>query len=200
MTRENVSARPRVWLLVAWSAVYIIAATLLLTQSHSSIPQQRLMSNVPPSFDFFIVTPYGDIRVRLFTAQTPNATTFLRAILAVTSMPTASLLVPCNNCRFYRAEPVPAYWGSPSLPDSSFGGRWGPPYALLQGQFGGSGPKALVPIPSSDKGPSAMIPLKRGMIAWAGAPHFFISLAHHPEWKLSHVVSGIHILFVCLFV
>ena len=34
--------------------------------------------------------------------------------------------------RFYRAEPVPSHWGSLEEPDSWSGGRWGPPYALLQ--------------------------------------------------------------------
>ena len=37
--------------------------------------------------------------------------------------------------RFYRAEPVPERWGSLDWPDNYFGGRWGPPYALLQGSL-----------------------------------------------------------------
>lgn len=42
-------------------------------------------------------------------------------------------------CRFYRAEPVPPQWDSLAAPDNWSGGRWGPPYALLQASSGGMG-------------------------------------------------------------
>jgi hypothetical protein len=40
-----------------------------------------------------------------------------------------------SGFRFYRAEPVPDRWGDARWPDDYFGGRWGPPYALLQGSL-----------------------------------------------------------------
>lgn len=98
---------------------------------------------------------------------------------------------PCKQCRFYRAEPVPAHWGDSALPDSSFGGRWGPPYALLQGSFGGpvaTNSSRAEADRNSEARPSL---LKRGHVAWAGGGggnDFFIALADHPEWGSSHTV------------
>jgi hypothetical protein len=99
------------------------------------------------AFDFAIVTSFGDIRVRLFNRTAPLASEYLRRTIDVVGIsPSATSPQPppsCVGCRFYRAEPVPEWWGSPELADSSFGGRWGPPYALLQGAFAPSGPKVL---------------------------------------------------------
>ncbi len=94
--------------------------------------------------------------MRTFPLAAPNATAYLRALLAAQPPPTSTTggggggggaaprappPRPCLACRFYRAEPVPASWGSTALPDSAFGGRWGPPYALLQGAFGSRDPQ-----------------------------------------------------------
>ena len=94
-----------------------------------------------------------------------------------------------SGLRFYRAEPVPAHWGSTSWPDNYFGGRWGPPYALLQGSLQPTG-SALKPS-SPDSGAGARPVIARGMCAWAaggGGPEFFIALAEHPEWAHGHTV------------
>lgn len=40
-----------------------------------------------------------------------------------------------EGLRFYRAEPRPAHWADERWPDTWNGGRWGPPYALLQGSL-----------------------------------------------------------------
>ena len=72
--------------------------------------------------------PPIDIRMKVFAEEAPDAARFLDALVAI----------PNNqkDCNLYRAEPVPEYWGSPDYPDRWFdGGRWGPPYALLQGQL-----------------------------------------------------------------
>jgi len=126
--------------------------------------------------------------------------------------------MPCNRCSLYRAEPVPSTWGSIDLPNSSFGGRWGPPYALMQGSVGpnnkpqnygrqtkqnpnGSDEKAnSTPVlnarPGPKGSPSVHPSIKRGMVAWAGGgggPHFFIALADHPEWGHAHTVLTVHL-------
>lgn len=94
-----------------------------------------------------------------------------------------------GDCSIYRAEPVPEWWGSLDRPDAWFdGGRWGPPYALLQGQFQKPGPSPRIPNAGID---DHHIEMKRGMVGWAGGkggPHFFIAMADHPEWKTSHVI------------
>jgi len=104
----------------------------------------------------------------------------------------------CAGCNFYRAEPVPPHWGSKEWPDSWNGGRWGPPYALLQGSFlpssvdgGRDGP--LPPKPAADQGGKARPIIRRGMLAWAGGgggSDAFIALAEHPEWGHGHTVWG----------
>ena len=120
--------------------------------------------------------PPVDIRLELFAKEAPDATRFIKE----------TSNQKCNDCNLYRAEPVPDYWGSPDYPDTWFdGGRWGPPYALLQGQFQkgehirNASPENHRPI------------IERGMVAWAGGmggPHFFIALADHPEWQHDHTV------------
>mmetsp|Transcript_43106 Transcript_43106/g.87153 ORF Transcript_43106/g.87153 Transcript_43106/m.87153 type:complete len:319 (-) Transcript_43106:231-1187(-) len=159
------------------------------------------------SYDFAVVSKFGDIRIRLFAEAAPLAAAYLRNTIEVVGVPlgvrqnlTSSLTLtplppsPCVGCRFYRAEPVPSWWGSSARPDSSYtGGRWGPPYALLQGAFAPNGPKAVLHPPKADQGPLAHPLLTRGAIAWAGGgagSHFFIALADHPEWSHSHTVFG----------
>ena len=88
-----------------------------------------------------------------------------------------------------RAEPVPARWGSLDWPDNYFGGRWGPPYALLQGSLRPTGTRVRPSAP--DSGPGAKPVIRRGYVAWAGGgggPDFFIALAQHPEWGNGHTV------------
>ena len=95
-----------------------------------------------------------------------------------------------EGLKFYRAEPKPTWWGSPDLPDSSYGGRWGPPYALLQGALRSVGAPSLKP-PDAEAAEGAHPPLARGHVAWAGGnggPDFFICTAEHPEWALGHSV------------
>lgn len=143
----------------------------------------------PPKYDAVLETALGDIRIQLHDGHAPLACAYVRKIGNTTNRD----LNPCPMCSIYRAEPVPAWWGSEQLKDSSFGGRWGPPYALLQGSMGPSGPKAAIKPPPKDRPPSAHPQLRRGMVAWAGGgggPHFFIALADHPEWGTAHTVFG----------
>ena len=79
----------------------------------------------------------------------------------------------------------PAHWGSPEWPDTYEGGRWGPPYALLQGGLSARG----APSPRAPREDNPVV--RRGMAAWAGGasgPAFFIALADHPEWGRAHTV------------
>ncbi len=131
---------PRIWLLVLWIFVYALAAAFML-QQEGALPSR--VSKIDFT-DFVIATLHGDICIRLFDKEAPNSTRFVRAFAAAVTVgvvSTSTLVIPCAGCKFYRAEPVPEFWGSEILPNSSFGGRWGPPYALLQGQLGPSGPK-----------------------------------------------------------
>lgn len=92
----------------------------------------------------------------------------------------------CRPCTIYRGEPVPSYWGSNDYPDRwDNGGRWGPPYALVQGGFVNSKVKH---VERENHRPQ----IERGMVAWAGLQgiHFFIALADHPEWGHEHTVWG----------
>ena len=94
-----------------------------------------------------------------------------------------------DGLRFYRAEPVPARWGSLEWPDNYMGGRWGPPYALLQGSLRPSGTRVAPAAPDAGLGAKPII--RRGMVAWAGGgggPDFFVALAQHPEWGNGHTV------------
>jgi len=123
-----------------------------------------------------------DVRIRLYATQAPKAAHYIKE-LANNREET------CHKCTLYRGEPVPEYWGSPKYPDRYFdGGRWGPPYALVQGGLLSDTNTLAVPLAESYN------PLiQRGMVAWAGGkggPHFFIALAHHPEWKHEHTVIG----------
>lgn len=141
----------------------------------------------PPPVAFALVTPAGDIRIRLREEACPRAAKFVLEVLRVAPS--------CSGCKFYRAEPVPRLWGSLDAPDSWNGGRWGPPYALMQGSLMPSkadeeGMK-LPARPDADEGKLAHPIIRRGMIAWAGGKggsDFFIALATHPEWGHGHVV------------
>lgn len=130
-----------------------------------------------------------DIPIELYTQETPQATAYLRALA------TTDLVEPgITECTLYRGEPIPEYWGSTLYPDRYVdGGRWGPPYALVQGQlvFPHNQNKPNVPpIPPAEPHHPR---IERGMVAWAGGaggPHFFIALRDHPEWGHEHTVFG----------
>lgn len=121
-----------------------------------------------------------EIHIKLFQQETPDATRFITDFIKQQNEQPSSTI--------YRGEPVPDYWGSSEYPDRWHnGGRWGPPYALIQGAFDSLGylPNAM----AEDHRPE----IKRSHVAWAGGkggPHFFIALADHPEWKHSHTVFG----------
>jgi cyclophilin family peptidyl-prolyl cis-trans isomerase len=127
-----------------------------------------------------------DIYIRLYDQQAPKAAHYIQQL--------ASLDDGCTQCTLYRGEPVPPYWGSPDYPNRSFnGGRWGPPYALVQGAFISSNNNNTIQlIPPPAESTSTPV-IQKGMVAWAGGkgrPHFFIALADHPEWNHEHTVWG----------
>lgn len=143
-------------------------------------------SLAPP--EIAVATEYGEFRIRLFSEGAPLAAAFVREV--------ARAAPKCVGCKFYRAEPVPPQWGSLDAPDSWSGGRWGPPFALLQGTFMPAAAEGGAPLP---KAPPAETERKarplitRGAIAWAGGgggPDGFIALADHPEWGHGHTVWG----------
>ena len=116
------------------------------------------------------------IRMQLHDQQAPQAAAYITRLAKESS---------CTKCTLYRGEPVPDYWGSPDKPDRYFdGGRWGPPYALVQG--------GLVSNVLEQPPPEPHRPIiERGMVAWAGGKggvHFFVALANHPEWEHGHTV------------
>ena len=91
---------------------------------------------------------------------------------------------------------MPDFWGSDLLPDSSFGGRWGPPYALLQGTFGGFEATNLSAA-AADTNAEARPVLKRGDVAWAGGGggnHFFVALAAHLRYMPFMAQPWAHVL------
>lgn len=119
------------------------------------------------------------IRISVFFLECPAAYEFLTWMID-------NQKTECRPCTIYRGEPVPSYWGSPDYPDRwDNGGRWGPPYALVQGGF----PNARIQHVERE---AHRPPVKRGSVAWAGPRgiHFFIALADHPEWKEEHTVWG----------
>jgi hypothetical protein len=77
-----------------------------------------------------LVTEFGRIRLRL-RPKSPKAVAWVEGLL--------DQHAECTGCTFYRAEPVPKHWGSLEWPDTYSGGRWGPPYALLQGGLSARG-------------------------------------------------------------
>jgi len=136
------------------------------------------------------INPPMSIRLRLYRHESPDAFRFLREL-------TASLGgIDFGGCEMYRAEPVPDFWGNESMPDTYFGGRWGPPYALIQGKFSAEGSRGgnqggtMAPIRNAAAEDHRPV-IRRGHVSWAGGrggPHFFVALADHPEWKTSHTV------------
>lgn len=125
------------------------------------------------------MTPPIVVRLKLFADESPDSARFIRELINDKEHQTSNL---------YRAEPVPDYWGSPDYPDRWFdGGRWGPPYALLQGELTATSSANIQIAKAEDYRPI----IQRGMVAWAGGqggPHFFIALADHPEWQHDHSV------------
>eukprot|EP00980_Cylindrotheca_fusiformis_P013008 scaffold3248_cov112-Cylindrotheca_fusiformis.AAC.9 len=120
------------------------------------------------------------IRISVFHDQCPDTWKFLRWLIV-------NQKTDCSTCTIYRGEPVPSYWGSANYPDRYYdGGRWGPPYALVQGGFVNSKISDMV---REDHRPAVV---KRGDVAWAGDQglHFFMALADHPEWGTTHTVWG----------
>ena len=141
-----------------------------------------------------LLTNLGRISIRLALAASPNATRWLlrRAAeatrLSATPMSTKPMTsahgardgrAGCAGCRFYRAEPVPIGWGEDWF--------FGPPYALLQGSFGGSGGHPFALRPAAEGG----LVLRRGaLIMIDKGPDFLIGLAPHPEWATSYTHLG----------
>ena len=158
-------------------------------QSHSDIHHSPtlLQHEERPQEHFGVILDFPTtntgnvtIRIQVFHEECPEAWKFVQWL-------TANQNVECTSCTIYRGEPVPSYWGSPEYPDRYFnGGRWGPPYALVQGGFVN---ERLKHIERENHKPN---PLKRGMVAWAGDKgiHFFMALADHPEWGKAHTVWG----------
>lgn len=167
------------------------------------------LSSSSQSFDIaLVVEGDGVIRLRLLE-RAVHACAYIKQLLAVVSRGslgdathlregkmTAVLReawdeeMKTHGLHFYRAEPRPDFWASTSRADSAYGGRWGPPYALLQGSMK-SVKAASLEYPVADGGEGARPPLARGHVAWAGGgggPDFFIALAEHPEWGIGHTV------------
>ena len=69
--------------------------------------------------DVALVTPFGEVGLRLRAATSPVASRWLWDLAGRSE---------CAQCRFYRAEPVPRGWANQSY-------FFGPPYALLQGSL-----------------------------------------------------------------
>ena len=129
-----------------------------------------------------LLNTHQTIRISILAKECPKAYQFIKWL-------TKNQQTKCQACTLYRGEPVPAYWGSADYPDRwDNGGRWGPPYALVQGGFVNS---QIKQVEMDQHRP----PIKRGMVAWAGGQqgvgiHFFIALADHPEWGNEHTVWG----------
>mmetsp|Transcript_17636 Transcript_17636/g.35237 ORF Transcript_17636/g.35237 Transcript_17636/m.35237 type:complete len:270 (-) Transcript_17636:1996-2805(-) len=127
------------------------------------------------------ISPPTKIRIAVLKDKCPKAYEFLSFMVENQQQ------TECNPCTIYRGEPVPTYWGSKDYPDRYFDkGRWGPPYALVQGGLVNS---KLNTVEQDNHRPKV---LQRGMVAWAGGNsiHFFIALADHPEWGDVHTAWG----------
>ena len=69
------------------------------------------------------------VRISVFPNKCPKAYEFLTWMIENQN-------TECRPCTLYRGEPTPSYWGSADYPDQwDNGGRWGPPYTLVQGGF-----------------------------------------------------------------
>ena len=173
--------------IVAWCGVALLSIRTL--DLHHRINKQQQQQQLQREFKtnsenqiqmHLLLDPPVVVRLEVYAMEAPDAARFVNNVVSSSTQ-------PCVDCSLYRAEPVPDYWGSPAYPDRWFdGGRWGPPYALLQGKFQkgnevnpNAAPESHQPI------------IQRGMVAWAGGkggPHFFIALADHPEWQHGHTV------------
>lgn len=117
-----------------------------------------------------ISTSLGDIRVALRPELAPNTVAYISRLARGEG-------APCDTCRFYRAESLPA----PGAIDN-FGGP-GPPYALIQGSFASADFKAV----EKEAAPLVV----RGDACFIGSgPDFFIAVGPHPEWGAGHTVWG----------
>ena len=175
---------------------------LVTLSSAFAFPGIPAPSEKEKRWDFALVTAEGEVRVAL-RAEATHGSEYVRSVLAQQN-DAGELLVaeaqaeglepdparpPRSGLRFYRAEPVPAHWASKDWPDNYYGGRWGPPYALLQGSF--MPDNAHLKPGAADHTAPARPVIQRGMLAWAagqGGPDFFIALAQHPEWGNGHTV------------
>lgn len=162
--------------------------------SPPSLPILKAADGRPCDFAFLMLDGLVRLRIR---DEAPNAARYIRDLLSEMGSlaDDAAMRVPepgalaADGLRFYRAEPVPKHWGSLEWPDNYFGGRWGPPYALLQGSLHPQGSK--VRPSAADFAQGARPVIRRGFVAWAGGrggPDFFIALAQHPEWGNGHTV------------
>jgi hypothetical protein len=158
-----------------------IVATIQFFSSTSMKPPQPKEEHFWIALDFYTASlGNSTVRISVFYDECPDSWKFLLWLIV-------NQKTDCRACTIYRGEPVPSYWGSSDYPDRYFdGGRWGPPYALVQGGFVNS---KLNDIVREDHRPSL---LKRGNVAWAGDKglHFFMALADHPEWGNAHTVWG----------
>ncbi|CAI0448090.1 unnamed protein product [Linum tenue] len=119
-------------------------------------------------------TEYGTLHIKLFPDCAPRSVAYILELLT---------LRHCAGCQFYRAEGRGDSWDSEGnhIANAAFG----PPFALVQGVVEAQG----TPFKRVEK--EACPTVRRGSVAWVGSgPEFFISLAHHPEWKHEYTVFG----------
>ena len=136
------------------------------------VPQATSASHVHRASARFVAltTRHGAVRVRLAHAASPNAT---RWLLQQTAYNDSGW-----ERRLYRAEPVPAGWGR--------AGFYGPPYAMVQGSFGGA------PLDETYMAEGGIV-LRRGAVLLIDhGPEFLIALANHPEWATSHTFRALY--------
>ncbi len=187
-----------------WLDVDVLSGLSTMWTSGITVPPPLAAAAAPvadvSAWHVGLSTADGLIRIRLRAAATVSVAN-VRAVLSSglgaggTAAPVVDAAQPARSgLRFYRAEPVPERWGSTLWPDNYNGGRWGPPYALLQGSFMPDGFHAKARWKAeADRDSGAHPVIRRGMVAWAGGaggPDFFIGLAKHPEWGTGHTVWG----------
>jgi hypothetical protein len=177
---------------VLWFGVALFGLWRLLLLTTTSSPDHSAIATLKEEpYDENVMAlhlqtiPPATIRLKLFAEEAPDAARFIKQVAAGKS----NVGTGESDCNLYRAEPVPEYWGSPDRPDRWFdGGRWGPPYALIQGKLASSDNHA-----ENAKAEDHRPMIQRGMVAWAGGkggPHFFIALADHPEWEHNDSCMG----------
>lgn len=109
-----------------------------------------------------LLTPYGPIRISLFSENSPLTA---KALYEESQKREKT----CKGCRFYRAEK--------RAPE-------GPPYALLQGSFG-----EAMELPTTKEGSKT---IRAGhVVVIPPTKDFYIALQDHPEWSNAHTVVGI---------